>query len=265
MDTFAVLLSCMHEKDYEIIRRSNINSNCVIINQCNENSKEIITIENNKNCLWINTLERGLSRSRNMAISNAKAGICLIADDDEIFVNDIESLILEAYKKIPQADIIVFDIKNYRKNIRNKIFKFKRLQLLRVSSVQITFKKNSIKENNIKFDVKLGAGTGNGAGEENKFLLEAYDKGLQIYHYPVNIARLIKNNESTWFKGYDEDYFYKRGVSTRYILGAWVSCVYAVYFLIFKHNLYKNNIKFLKALKIIFKGIFDNKLKNEVR
>ena len=40
MDTFAVLLSCMHEKDYEIIRRSNINSNCVIINQCNKNSKE---------------------------------------------------------------------------------------------------------------------------------------------------------------------------------------------------------------------------------
>ena len=263
MDTFAVLLSCMHEKDYEIIRRSNINSNCVIINQCNKNSKERITIENNKNCLWINSLERGLSKSRNMAISNAKADICLIADDDEIFVNAIESIILEAYKKIPQADIIVFDIKNYRKNIRNKIFKFKRLQLLRVSSVQITFKKKLIKKNNIKFDVKLGAGTGNGAGEENKFLLDAYDKGLQIYHYPVNIAELKENNESTWFKGYNEDYFYKRGASTRYILGFWLSCAYAVYFLIFKYGEYKNNISFINAGLKLFKGILDNKLGNK--
>lgn len=265
MDTFTILLSCMYEKDYEIIRRSNIYSDCVIINQCNENSKKRITIDNNKVCLWVNTPERGLSKSRNLAIDNSSSDICLIADDDEIFVNNIDNIILKAYRKIPQADIIVFDIKNYQKNIRNKIFKFNRLQLLRVSSVQITFKKKAIKDNNIKFDVKLGAGTGNGAGEENKFLLDAYDKGLQIYHYPINIAELRENNDSTWFKGYDEDYFYKRGASTRYILGFWLSCAYAVYFLIFKYGDYKNNISFANAGLKLFKGILDNKLGNKFR
>lgn len=261
MANFDILLSCMHEKNYEIIKHSNINSDCVIINQCNENFKKKITIENNKNCLWINTLERGLSKSRNMAIDNSNADICLIADDDEIFANNIEDRILKAYKKLPQADIIVFDIENYSKNIKNKIFKFKRLQLLRVSSVQITFKRKSIIDNNLKFDIKLGSGTGNGAGEENKFLLNAYDKGLQIYHYPVNIARLIENNESTWFKGYDEDYFYKRGTSTRYILGFWLSCAYAFYFLISKYKLYKDFTSVEKALIKIFCGIFENRLK----
>lgn len=257
---FAILLSCMNEKDKGIITRSNIKSDCVIINQCYENSKGELSIGENKSCLWINSTERGLSRSRNMAIQNSEADICLISDNDEIFDDDIEEKILIAYKELPQADIIVFNLYNKPLKLKNKIYKLSKIELLKVASWQISFKRLSIVKNDIEFDIKLGAGTGNGAGEENKFLLDAYDKGLEIYYYPLNIAEMIER-ESTWFKGYDEDYFYKRGASTRYILGFWLSCVYAVYFLIFKHNLYKNNIKFLKALKIIFKGIFDNKLK----
>lgn len=251
----------MHEKDKEIITRSNIKSNCVIINQCDENSEEKISIDKNKTCLWINSSERGLSRSRNMAIKNSEADICLIADNDEIFDNDIEEKILKAYEELPQADIIVFNLHNKSTKLKNKIYKIKRLECLRVCSWQITFKRNSIVGNNIVFDIKLGAGTSNGAGEENKFLFDAYDKGLKIYHYPINIATMIEN-ESTWFKGYTEEYFYKHGMTTRYILGWWISLVYAFYFLIFKYSLYKKNISVLEAFKYLFKGIFDNKLKS---
>lgn len=260
MDKFAILLSCMYEKDKEIIKRSNIQSNCVIINQCDEDKKEQINLENSKTCLWINSKKRGLSISRNMAIKNSNADICLIADNDEIFDDDVEEKILKAYKELPQADIIVFNLHNKRTKLKNKIYKLKRLECLRVCSLQITFRSKSIDYNNLKFDIKLGAGTGNGAGEENKFLLDAHDKGLKIYHYPINIARMV-DNESTWFSGYDEEYFYKRGVSTRYILGFWLSCLYAVYFLVFKYGEYKNNISFIKALKNLFYGILKNSLR----
>ena len=50
MDKFAILLSCMYETDKEIIKRSNIQSNCVIINQCDEDKKAEAKIENNKTC-----------------------------------------------------------------------------------------------------------------------------------------------------------------------------------------------------------------------
>ena len=262
MSKFAILLSCMYEKNNEILIRSNIKSDSVIINQCDENSKEEISIDKNKTCLWINSTERGLSKSRNMAIKNSEADICLIADNDEVFDGDIEEKILKAYEEIPQADIIVFNLHNKFTKLKNKIYKIKRLECLRVCSLQITFKRKSIVNNNIKFDVNLGAGTGNGAGEENKFLFNAYDKGLQIYHYPINIATMIEN-ESTWFKGYDEEYFYKHGMTTRYILGFWLSCAYAFYFLIFKYDLFKNNITFFKAGNNIFSGILDNKLGNK--
>lgn len=263
MNSFAILLSCMYEKDTEIIKRSNIQSNCVIINQCDENKEEQLKIVNNKTCLWINSKERGLSRSRNMAIQNSNADVCLIADNDEIFDDDVEEKILKAYKELPQADIIVFNLHNKPTKLKNKIYKLKRLECLRVCSLQITFRRNGIIDNNLKFDIKLGAGTGNGAGEENKFLLDAYDKHLKIYHYPVNIATMTEN-ESTWFNGYDEEYFYKHGMTTRYILGFWLSCLYAVYFLIFKYKEYKNDIKFYNAFKQKFKGIFENKLIDRV-
>ena len=45
----------------------------------------------------IYTTERGLSKSRNLAIANAKTDICLICDDDEIFVDNYEEIILNAY------------------------------------------------------------------------------------------------------------------------------------------------------------------------
>ena len=66
---------------------------------------------------------------------------------------------------------------------------------------------------------------------------------------------MLEDNESTWFKGYDESYFYKRGIVTRYILGFWISLIYAFYFIVNKRRLYCNNINMIKALWNILKGI----------
>lgn len=256
VNKFQVLLSCMYEKNYEIVKKSNISCDCLIINQCDENNKI-----KNGNITWINSIDRGLSKSRNLAIAHSTSDICLISDNDEVFVNDVDKIIVKAYEDIPDADIIIFEISNRISKLRKSIYRPRRLELLRVSSLQITFKRNSIVNNDLKFDEKLGAGTGNGAGEENKFLLDAYDKGLKIYHCPVFIAEMIDGNESTWFSGYDEEYFYKRGMSTRYILGLRLSVLYALYFILTKRDMYIHTISTRKAFYSIIKGICDNKLK----
>lgn len=259
MSSLEILLSCMYEKDYSIIAVSNIKTNAVIINQCSKNSTTQISAANLSSIKWINTTERGLSKSRNMAISNACADICLIADNDEKFDDDCGQKILKAYEDLPDADIIIFDLHNKPTKLKPKIYQLKRLETLRVCSWQITFKRQAILNNRVFFDIKLGAGTGNGAGEENKFLIDCYDKGLKIYHVPLNIA-LMKDNESTWFSGFDEEFFYKRGMTTRYMLGFWLSCVYGIYYLIFKYDLYKDQVGIFKALKNLFYGILENQL-----
>ena len=86
----------MHQKDDSIIKKSNLQTDAVVVNQCDRDSIEDFFFLNkdNKRChvIFISTTERGLSRSRNMAIKNAiDADICLLSDDDERFEDDYEN------------------------------------------------------------------------------------------------------------------------------------------------------------------------------
>ena len=112
MSNFEILLSCMYENNFSILDRSNIQCSSVIINQCNVSS---IVECNEKGCLWINSTDRGLSISRNMAIDKSEADVCLIADNDEVFDSDVE-------KKVFTINLspLILTFK-YVKNIEAKI------------------------------------------------------------------------------------------------------------------------------------------------
>ncbi len=246
-----VLLSCMHQKDFSIIEKSNLSLvDTIIVNQCDVAEEEKV-VQNTH--LMVKSPTRGLSVSRNLAIKNSDADICLLSDDDEIFNNDLNEIITAAYDKIPDADIIIFKMKNYPTRFPDEIKKLKKYDCLKVSSFQISFRLSKIK-NNIFFDSKLGAGTGNGASEECKFLLDCYESGLKIYYVPIEIGT-INIVSSTWFSGYDKKYFFNRGKTTRYILGLPISILYAFHFLLLKRKLYKKNISVWQAGKFLFKGI----------
>lgn len=245
----------MYQKDYGIIDKSNINCGAVIINQCENDSKRLL----GKDILWINSHERGLSKSRNLAIESTSADICLLADEDEYFVDNCENIITGAFSEIKDADIIAFDLHNYPSKLKSKVYKLWKYETLRVVSCQIAFRREKIVQYGLKFDARLGSGSGNGAGEENKFLLECYNKGLKIYHYPAYIATL-KESQSTWFQGYNEKFFYQRGMVTRYYLGFFVSSFYALYYVWVKRKFYGDFLSKKRALIATFKGIWDNKL-----
>ena len=100
-----VLLSCMNQEKFSIIEDSNLtNIDTLIINQCNR-EEEIILDDKHR---VINTMTVGLSVSRNIGLENARREICLLGDDDETFVDGLEDIFLNAYKRIKNADIISF-------------------------------------------------------------------------------------------------------------------------------------------------------------
>jgi hypothetical protein len=105
----------------------------------------------------------------------------------------------------------------------------------------------------------LGAGTGNGAEEELKFLTDCEKAGLRIYYVPEEIAS-VAQTESTWFAGFDERFFYNRGATTRYILGFALASAYAVYYVARKKSMYESQITPGKALRATFRGILENKI-----
>ena len=99
--TLEVLVSCMHQTDISIIKRSNIQSDVLVINQHDVNDYQEYEFTNKRGEVCkariISTTERGLSKSRNMAIAKSVGDICMICDDDEFFYSNSSELINEAY------------------------------------------------------------------------------------------------------------------------------------------------------------------------
>lgn len=254
----------MNQTDTSLIENSNIQWNTVVVNQCDKDSTETLSLKskngNEFSVLWINTRERGLSNSRNMAIKYATADVCMIADDDQLFDNNIDDRVLAEYAMQPNSDILVFGARYKKKQISDHIKELGFIDLLRVSSVQITFKRESIL-NKIQFDTKLGAGTPNGAGEENKFLLDCRRKGLKINFTPQTLFKMREGNPSTWLHGFNEEFFYKRGMVARYTYGFWFCIPYIPYYIVSHRK--RLDCSLWAAFSNSIKGFFENKLAKE--
>lgn len=254
-----VLLSCMSSSPEEIVKRTNIVSDITVVNQCSNDGILKTCTENGYRLQIINSSNRGLSKSRNMAIRNASSDICLICDDDEILCNNYANLIESAFKKNPHADLIAFALDYSDKKYPKKKKKIGYLSALKISSVQIAFRRSSIIKNDISFDERLGSGTGNGAGEEQKFLYDCLKADLNIVFLPIYIGKVICDSPSSWFHGYTKDYFFNRGWVHKILFGFFFACAYNIYFSIAKYKLYKSDISFWATITSAFRGTFSKK------
>lgn len=159
----------------------------IIINQLNKKSQS----EYSQNNVYTYK-EKGLSKSRNKALSHAKRDIALISDDDVRYLDNIGIIVNKAFKENPEADIITFQFMKddntlYKNNYKKEKFWHDIYSLARVSSVEIAFRVDKIKENNIKFDQNFGLGSLFPTGEEYIFLSDALKKGLKILYIPIPI------------------------------------------------------------------------------
>lgn len=251
-----VLLSIINSNNpNKFIKQVNIKSDYVIINQI---FKENIKLTNNikENQKVISVRDKGLSKSRNLAIKNSTSDICLLSDDDMFYEENYEKTILDAYKKYPDADLIAFVVEHENKKDEKKIMKEGKLNSitsLKISSVQLTFKKKSIEAKNIKFDERFGSGSQYYMGEENIFIYDCLKNNLQMYYVPIKIGTLRVINDSNWFKGYNEEYFKVKG-AVYYRMSSIIYPLLIFQFAIRKRKHYNKNIKTIEAIKNMFIG-----------
>lgn len=251
-----VLLATMYRKDKKILTDINVKTDITVINQTNDESKEEIEF-NGKSILWINSKARGLSRSRNDAIYNSRNEICLLADDDMVYRDGYEEVVLKEFKDNPDADIIVFGIESIesQKSVGLKSMNNKRLNYhksMQACSVQLGLKVNSIRKYNLKYNEKIGPGGRYNMGDENIFLTGCYKKHLKFYSSPHVIADLY-TADSSWFKGFTDKYLFDRGA----ILGGMskhLSILYIIRFALINYRKYSKNFSFIKAIKIMLRG-----------
>lgn len=248
-----VLLSAMFLEGYEYINSLNISGDCLVVNQCERNAEDVI-LEKTRTVKYIETTERGLSKSRNMAIKHADAEVCILCDNDVEYDEGYEELINSAFENHPEADVIVFYIKRKEKPEPNYPTERKMdyLSVLKIFSPEVAFRRRKIIEKGIQFNELFGAGAKYYMGEENLFLYDCLRAGLQILYLPVKIASL-RETESTWFQGYEDRFFLSRGAN--YCAMTRKYCVLLILqFAVRKYKLYSKDQKMLQAVNLMLRG-----------
>ena len=227
MNNVELLLTCMTQSPMDLLKKNNINCHTCIVNQIDYNSFENKIVDG-KVIKLINRNERGLSKSRNLALFYADKDIVLLADDDVKYVNDLEQIINQAYIDLPEADVIIFNIHETGRFVGNKDFnKVKKSKKFRnYGSVRISFKLSSINKKNISFDERFGAGSIYNCGEDSIFIQDVKNSGLKVYEFPALIGT-VDSSESSWFAGYNEKYFFN--------IGAVITRAYPKYYWFFKY------------------------------
>lgn len=256
----------------KIAEQTGIQTDALIINQCPQLEysddasldRNTFAAQNSSrgNIRMLSTNTRGLSKSRNLAIQHAVGDLCLLCDDDEQLDASYEETILNAYELLPEADMICFRIENQPSRLKQETQRLTKWTAMRIASWQITFRRESILKSGVRFDEDMGAGTGNGGGEEVKFLRDCIGAGLKAYYVPNSIGT-VAQTESTWFKGFNRDFFYKRGVANRYMLGLPIAILYAIYYSYVKRNLYKEYVTPWQSFKYTLDGILANDISKQ--
>ena len=258
------LISTMNLKDSNrLISEMNVSGDFVIVNQSKGakyretgNKKKVITID-----------EKGLSKSRNLALKKCVSEIALIADDDIEYVDGYEQTIKNGFIKYPDADVIAFyldseDEKN--KKPRLKTGRIRGIRYFKVASWQLAIKVDSLRTNNIQFDEEFGAGSKYIMGEENILLSDIKHKGLKIYSYPVKIGNVCEKHKSTWFTRYDQKYFESRGAGY-YRMSKRFYRLYIIQFALRKRRLFLKDSDFKSSIKYMLEGAAEYRKKLMVK
>lgn len=254
--TFDVLLSAMHLEDETYIDSLNIKSNAVVINQCDRDTQTVIARSavdaSEQTVVYVESPLRGLSVSRNMAISKSEADICILCDNDVEYEDDYIDTVIGSFEKYKDADVIVFFIKRPERQV--PVFTIPKrmhfLSVLKIFSPEIAFRRQSVSD--IKFNESFGAGAHYKMGEENIFLYDCLKAGKKIMYVPTQIAHL-RSVESTWFAGYDRDFFVSRGANYE-AMSKTLSLFLIWQFALRKRSLYLEKISMKEALSAMFEG-----------
>lgn len=217
-----VLVAAINQRDHSLLKKMHIESDVIVANQCDYNSVEKFEYDSFR-AIYLNFDEKGVGLNRNNALMRATGEICLFADDDMVYIKNYTKIIKDAFLQYPNADIIVFNLKEKNPNryIIEKPHRVGYMNYLRYGTARIAIKLRSVRTAGIYFNQCFGGGTEHCHGEDNIFLSDCLKAGLKIYALPITIAELSEERESTWNTGYTKKYLHDQGVLYKTISRRW--------------------------------------------
>jgi len=207
-----VLVATVGQKDCTLAEKMNIQTAAVIANQCDQwDYRE----SNDGSVRMISTGTKGVGINRNLALQLAKADILLFADDDITYYDGMPEGVLNAFRQFPKADVIFFGIDMTRDGEifdkrRNKARRVHLWNSLRYGAARMAVRRSAFMKNRLAFSTLFGGGCIYGSGEDTVFIRDCFRKGMRVYSSDYVLGKCAKDT-SSWFRGFDDKYFYDRG------------------------------------------------------
>ena len=135
---------------------------------------------------------KGVTRSRNNAIQLADGDIGLFADDDVTYRNSYFDMLKRVFRENPKVDVALFKIKTGAgepeyKNYPTSMVSYRKAPA--VGTVEMAVRIDKIREKNLKFDERFGAGQPLLIGSDEKiFVQDCINAGLTVTFFPEYIV-----------------------------------------------------------------------------
>lgn len=227
----------------------------------NQTKPETLLVSDYSNVRVINSFEKGVSKSRNLAIKNAKKEICLLADDDVVYFPNFEKRIISAFNLNHNASILTFNHQriglNKPQNSSLKEYRHNKNSIWKVSSIEIAFKLDVIKNNKIDFDEYFGLESYFETAEEFLFLRKCLELNIKAYFSPAIIVShpLLSSGNK---EGNDE-LIYARAALIYKTKGKFAYLWLAKYVFFLHRNKYIQKKECLEKYKVGMAGIYKYK------
>lgn len=253
-----VLVAAVDANPIMLADHMNLQTEAVICNQCHIYSAEEFE-RNGRTIRVFNWNERGVGLNRNNALMRAEAEFVLFSDEDIVYEDGYEARILQEFEKHPGADILFFNVRAVESRRTYENVRHKRVRWYnygRYPTYSMCARTESLRKANVTFSLLFGGGAKYSNGEDSLFIHDCLRKHLRLYAVPVTIGRERRREEidSTWFHGFNEKFFYDRGVLYHYLYGC-MAVPFSLRFLLAHRREMCREIPARQAFALMRKGI----------
>lgn len=249
-----VLISTMHQINHSLLDKMNIQSDAIVVNQCDRNEIEEFEYKGHQ-ILWMSLKERGVGLSRNTALMRATADIVLFADDDVVYDDGYEKTIVDCFEEYATTDMLIFRVESTNKDRPTKKesrnHKLTWFNSMKYGAVRIAIRTAAIRKANVFYSLLFGGGAKYQAGEDTLFIQQCLKNKIKAVSVQKRIG-IVEQSESTWFVGCNEKYFYDKGVLMRHCSGLWAKPLLLL--LMVKNRHESDELGLQKAIKCAFDG-----------
>ena len=238
MSRVEVLVATMHQKDFSLFEKMNIQTDVVFCNQSDENKIEETEI-NGCRVRMISTTTRGVSINRNLGMQLSNAEFCLFADDDIRYIDGYEKIICDAFDRY-KMPVIVFNFTSSGNNTMSNYTKKNGITRRTFGGPRIAYNNKDITKQGIGFSKLFGPGSIFSSGEDSIFCKMLQRNKNKIYRVTDLIGN-INYGQSSWFNGYTEKYMYDKGAYCKVAYPRFWR-IFKYYYILKEHKNYKASL-----------------------